>query len=97
MAKPSVIKRQKTPDFDFSEILKMDSSLDEETVLGMMTGFIEACRHQQQTAIELTKLVIEKSVSEKIDEQEIFSTFKRASQAVSEVSPMKELFEKMCE
>lgn len=97
MAKPSVIKRQQKPDFDFSEILQMNSSPDDEVVLGMMTGLIEAYRHQQQTAIELTRLVMEKSASENMSEEEVFSTFKRASQAVSEISPIKELFEKMRE
>lgn len=98
MAKTSLVKKQqnqRTPDFDFSEILQMDSSHDDEVVLGMMTGLIEAYRHQQHTAIELTRLVIEKSASEKMSEEDVFSTFKRASQTVSEVSPIKELFEKM--
>jgi hypothetical protein len=98
MAKTSVVKKQqkpRTPDFDFSEILRMDSSPDDEVVLGMMTGLIEAYRHQQQTAVELTRLVLEKNASESMSEEEVFSTFKRASQTVSEVSPIKELFEKM--
>lgn len=98
MAKTSVVKNQqksRTPDFDFSEILQMDSSPNDEVVLGMMTGLIEAYRHQQQTAIELTRLALEKNISENMSEEEVFSTFKRASQAVSEVSPIKEIFEKM--
>lgn len=97
MAKTSVLKRQQkqyAPDFDFSD-LPINSSPEDEIVLGMMTGLIEAYRHQQQTAIELTRLAIEKNASENMSEDEIFSTFKRASQIVSETSPIKELFEKM--
>ncbi len=98
MAKTSVIKKQhkqQESDFDFSDLLHMDSSPDDEVVLGMMSGWIEAYRHQQQTAIELTRLAIEKNASESMNEEEVFSTFKRASQTVSEVSPIKELFEKI--
>lgn len=98
MAKTSAIKnqqKQRTPDFDFSEILQSAQSPGDEVVLGMMTGLIEAYRHQQQTAIELTRLALEKNTSENMSEDEVFSTFKRASQAISEVSPINEIFEKM--
>lgn len=97
MAKTSVMKKQKEPDFDFSDLFHTDSSPDEAAFLGMMSGMIEAYRHQQQTAIELTRLAIEKNASDSMSEEEVFSTFKRASQAVSEVSPIKELFEKFNE
>jgi hypothetical protein len=93
MAKSTVLKKQQTPEFDFSDMM-LDSS-DDEAVLGMMSGLIEAYRHQQQTAIELTKLVVERNIAEPMKEGEIFATFKRASQVVSEISPMKELWEKM--
>ena len=82
------------PEFDFSDL--MTDSPDEETILGMMTGMIEAYRYQQQTAIELTKLVVEKS-NASMKEEEIFLAFKRASQVVSEISPIRELWEKMNE
>jgi hypothetical protein len=54
MAKTTAIKKQRTPEFDFSD--RMLDSPDDEAVLGMMSGLIEAHHHQQQTAIELTKL-----------------------------------------
>jgi len=98
MAKTSVTKnqqKQQEADFDFSDLLHIDSSPDDEVVLGMMSSLIEAYRHQQQTAIELTRLAIEKNASESMSEEEVFSTFKRAFQTVSEVSPIKELFEKI--
>ena len=93
MTKASSIKnpqKQKIPNFDFSDL-----SSDDEMALGMMSGLIEAYRHQQKIAIELTRLVVEKNTTENMSEEEVFSTFKRASHAVSEVSPIKELFEKI--
>ena len=96
MAKRPALKKQQKQqiaDFDFSDLM-MDPAED-EMVLGMMSGLIEAYRHQQQTAVELTRMAVEKNAAEHMSEEEIFSTFKRASQAVSEVSPIKELFEKM--
>lgn len=99
MAKTTVLKKQpkkqQLPDFDFANLMMDSHSPDDEVVLGMMSGLIEAYRHQQQTAIELTRLSIEKNASGSMTEEEVFSTFKRASQVVSEVSPIKELFEKM--
>ena len=93
MEKPTASKKQSTPEFDFSDMM-MDSP-DEEFALGMMSGLIEAYRHQQQSAIELTKLVVENNSTNPMKEEEIFSTFKRASQVVSEISPIKELWGKM--
>jgi len=99
MAKaPSAKKPRKetSQDFDFSDFMAESEGPEDEMLLGMMQGFIEAYRHQQQTAIELTKLVIESS-SEKMKEEQVFSTFKRATQVISEVSPIQELFKKMHE
>lgn len=93
MEKPTASKKQSTPEFELSDMM-MDSP-DEEFALGMMSGLIEAHRHQQQTAIELTKLVVEKNNAKPMKEEEIFSIFKRASQVVSEMSPIKEIWGKM--
>ncbi len=95
MAKiPARKKQQQMPAFDLSEFM-MDDSPTEEAVVGIMSGLIEAYRHQQQVAIELTRLVIENTSAESVNEEEIFSTFKRASQAAGENSPLKEFLEKM--
>ena len=93
MKKPTESKKQSISEFEFSDMM-MDSP-EEEFALGMMSGLIEAYRHQQQTAIELTKLVVENNSVKPMKEEEIFSTFRRASQAVSEISPIKELWGKM--
>ena len=99
MAKAPTIKKPRKEairDFDFSNFMTESEGPEDEMILGMMQGLIEAYRHQQQTAIELTKLVVESS-SEKMKEEQVFSTFKRATKVVSEVSPIQELFKKMYE
>ena len=93
MEKPTASKKQPTAEFEFSDMM-MDSP-EEEFALGIMSGLIETYRHQQQAAIELTKLVVENNSAKPLKEEEIFSTFKRASQIVSEMSPIKELWKKM--
>ncbi len=96
MAKTPVLKKQQIPDFDFSDLImdSMDAPAD-EVILGMMSKLIEAHRYQQQTVIELTKLIIENNAAESMSEEEILSTFKRASQVVGENSPIEELWEKI--
>ncbi len=101
MAKAPTIKKPRKDviqDFDFSDFMTGSEGPEDEMILGMMSGLVEATRHQQQTAIELTKLVLDKMASsEKINEEQIFATFKRATKVVSEVSPLQELFKKMYE
>jgi len=92
VATKNKIKRQEN-ELDFDDLMLGLDSPDGEAVLGMMTGMLEAQRYQQQTALELTKLIVEKSGAMK--EDEIFGIFKRAFKNISEVSPIKELFEKM--
>ena len=75
-------------DIDFPENL----SPQDEAVAGMMMGLIEAGNYQQKMAIELTKLVVEKS-TETMDEEKVFSAFKRASKVVIENFPLKEIWE----
>lgn len=65
----------------------------DEAIAGMMGGLIGASNRQQMMAIELTKLVIQKS-AEPMKEEEIFSIFKRATKVVIGHFPLKELWEK---
>lgn len=99
MTKTTVLKKQPKKqamsDFDFAELIMGPDSPDEGAVFGMVSGIIEAYSRQQQTALELTKLALEKSSSESMSEEDVFSTFKRASAVVLEACPIKELFEKI--
>lgn len=91
MAKNKTLKKyDELMDIDFTEDF---SSPNDEAIAGMMAGLIEASNHQQKIAIELTKLVVDKS-PEAINEEKIFSAFKRASKVVNESVPLKELWEK---
>jgi hypothetical protein len=81
-------KHDQLLDFNFAEELP-----DDEVIADMMVGLIEASNHQQRIAIELTKLVVEKS-TQTMDEEKIFLAFKRASKVVIESFPLKELWEK---
>jgi hypothetical protein len=90
MAKNNTIKKYKDKEddiFDFSE-----ESPGDEMVAGMMTGLIEASNHQAMMAIELTKLVASKNSQASMSENDIFSTFKRASKVVAESIPLKDLW-----
>ena len=91
MAKNKTLKKyDELMDVDFAENF---SSPNDETIAGMMAGLIEASNHQQKIAIELTKLVVEKS-TEAMNEEKIFSAFKQSSKVVTENAPLKELWEK---
>jgi len=59
MSKNGSLKTQQRQEeaFDFSDM--MSDSGEEEVMLGMMSGLIEASRHQSQMAMELTKIIVE--------------------------------------
>lgn len=90
--------RNKTPtkyeeiidDLDFSDDME---SPGDEVIAGFMSGLIEASNNQLRVAIELTKLVVEKSAGN-MSEENVFSAFKRATKVVTESIPLKELWEK---
>ena len=77
-------------DFDFSEF--MDSS-DNEMMAGVMSGLIEASNNQMTLAIELTKLAIKKNPAESMNEDEVFSIFRKASGVINDNFPLKKLME----
>jgi hypothetical protein len=92
MAKNKSLKKYDDEPFDLHYVEDV-SSPNDEAISGMMVGLVEASNHQQKMAIELTKLVVEKS-PEAMDEEKVFSSFKRASKVVTEYFPLKELWEK---
>ena len=94
MAKASTVKRQQASDeFDFSNMVQ--SSADDDAMMGMMSGLVEASQHQIQMALELTKIIVDKNTASSMTEKEILSAFQRSSQAVSRQSPLKEFWERM--
>ena len=97
MAKNSALKKHKEFEdaFDFSEVL--DPSYDDELMAGVMNGMIEASNNQMMLAIELTKLAVEKSTAKDMNEDNVFSIFKKASGVIAESFPLKALWEKFSE
>lgn len=93
MPKTKLAKKQKPTEFDFMDYSEEIS--EDEAMLGMMTGFVEASRYQQQHSLELTKLIIEKSKNASPSEEEIYSIFKRASCVISESTPLNKILEKI--
>lgn len=97
MAKNNALKKHKELEdvFDFSET--MDPSYDDELMAGVMNGMIEASNNQMMLAIELTKLAVEKSTAKDMNEDDVFSIFKKASGVIAESFPLKAIWEKFSE
>ena len=56
MTKKTPLKVHEEEIFDFSDI--SDDTYDEETMIGVMSGMLEASNNQMMMAIELTKLIV---------------------------------------
>ncbi|MFO0319714.1 MAG: hypothetical protein ACK5Z5_04855 [Neisseriaceae bacterium] len=67
--------------------------VENEMVSEMMRGMVDAGNTQIVSAIELTKIIVNK-LSKEMNEDEIIAIFKKASQVISETSPLTELLEK---
>jgi ABC-type cobalamin/Fe3+-siderophores transport system ATPase subunit len=78
-------------DFDFIDELEPHN----DAIADMMNSMVAASKSQQLVTMELTRLVVERSTSENLTEEHIFSTFQRASKVVAESFPLKELWEKL--
>ena len=89
----TVLKKQQEEEdvFDFSE---MDSSYDDEEMVGFMQGIMEASNNHMTLAIELTKIAVEKNGASSMKEEEVFSVFKKSLDVVTENFPFKKLWEK---
>lgn len=93
MAKNKIIKKDELEDvFDFSTML--EPTYEEEIMTDMMKCLIESGTQQMRLAFELTQLIVEKKPSEKMTEEQILASFKRASKAVTANFPMEGLWDK---
>jgi hypothetical protein len=99
MAKNKMLKTHQDveDDFDFSEMLapSYDDYDDNETMADLMSGLIEASNNQMRLAIELTKLALDKNAAKDMNEDEVFSIFKKASAVIAESFPLKSLLENL--
>lgn len=94
MAKKSGLKvREDT--FDYRDISYDDTN--QETMLGVMSGMLEASNNQMMMAIELTKLIVTNSAVENRDMMEdyVFSVFKKATKVIGENFALKNIMEQI--
>lgn len=94
MAKKNPVKNQdELPDVFFSTT-SYDDSYDQETMVGVMSGMLEASNNQMMMAIELTKLIVANNPVKNMEEH-VFSVFKRATKVVGENFALKNLMEQI--
>ncbi|MBA2649201.1 MAG: hypothetical protein H0U75_06290 [Legionella sp.] len=95
MAKKNSIKKQdELPDvFNFSD-MSYDDSYDQETMVGVMSGMLEASNNQMMIAIELTKLIVANNPVNNMEDH-VFSIFKKATKVVGENFALKNIMEQI--
>ncbi|USQ14592.1 hypothetical protein J2N86_04580 [Legionella lytica] len=76
-------------EMDFMSLFE-EEGYSEDMMVDVMRDTIAACNNQMQIAVELTKLIIEGSITENREEQ-VFSVFKKAVSVVSESFPLKNI------
>lgn len=94
MAKKNSVKKQELPDvFDFSD-MSYDDAYDQETMVGVMSGMLEASNNQMMMAIELTKLIVANNPVKDMEEH-VFSVFKNATKVIGENFALKNIMEQI--
>jgi len=81
-------------DFDFSELSDSFDNGNQE-VIDFMQGILGSCHEQMRTALELTKLITEKSVIKDINEDKIFAIYQKALKVTVESFPLTEMLAKV--
>lgn len=81
-------------DFDFSELSDSFDNGNQEAI-EFMQGMLGSCHEQMRIALELTKLIMEKSAIKDINEEKIFSIYKKALQVTSKSLPLTEMLAKV--
>ena len=93
MAKKNALKVREEEIFDFHD-MSDDDAYDEETMIGVMSGMLEASNNQMMMAIELTKLIVANNPVKNMEEH-VFAVFKNATKVVGENFALKNLMEQM--
>jgi len=81
-------------DFDVSAFTDQFDNGNQEAI-DFMQGMLGSCHEQMRTALELTKLIVEKSTIKDINEEKIFSIYKKALKVTSESFPLTEMLTKV--
>ncbi|MDR3503875.1 MAG: hypothetical protein P4L79_14955 [Legionella sp.] len=88
MAKKNKIENQEE-EMDFMSLFE-EEDYNNDMMVDVMRDTISACNNQMQIAAELTKLIVDGSITENREEQ-VFSVFKKAVSVVSESFPLKNI------
>ena len=92
MAKKNTLKVCEEEIFDFSDM--SDDAYDEGTMVGVMSGMLEASNNQMMMAIELTKLIVANNPVKNMEDH-VFSVFKKATKVIGEHFALKNIMEQM--
>ena len=93
MAKKNTVKVRDEDVFDFNE-MSYEDSYDQDAMVGVMSGMLEASNNQMMMAIELTKLIVANNPVENMEEH-VFSVFKNATKVIGENFALKNIMEQM--
>ena len=93
MAKKNTVKVRDEEIFDFND-MSYEDSYDQDTMMGVMSGMLEASNNQMMMAIELTKLIVANNPVKNMEEH-VFAVFKNATKVVGENFALKNLMEQM--
>lgn len=78
-------------DYDFGDA--GDTFDRDQAAADVMQGMLESARFEAETALGLTKLLIENIPPVNITKDILFSTYREALQVVAESSPLKKMIE----
>ena len=81
-------------DFDVSAFADQFDNGNQEAI-DFMQGMLGSCHEQMRTALELTKLIAEKSTIKDMNEDKIFSIYQKALKVTSESFPLTAMLAKV--
>lgn len=93
MIKKNTLKTREEEVSSFHE-MSDDDAYDEETMMGVMSGMLEASNNQMMMAIELTKLIVANNPVKNMEDH-VFSVFKKATKVIGENFALKNIMEQM--
>ena len=94
MTKKNTLKAREEEIFSFHDMSDDDNAYDEEAMIGVMSGMLEASNNQMMMAIELTKLIVANNPVKNMEDH-VFSVFKKATKVIGENFALKNIMEQM--
>lgn len=91
MVKKNTLKVREEDIFDFSDT---SNACGEETMVGIMSGMLEASNNQMMMAIELTKLIVANNPVKNMEDH-VFSVFKKATRVIGDNFALKSIMEQI--